>query len=62
MVWGVHPMVAPELYSRSEMVTSALGVAQSEGFAKGGEEVVVTAGVPLGVPGTTNALRVAAMT
>ena len=59
MVWGVHPMVAPELYSRSEMVTSALGVAQSEGFAKGGEEVVVTAGVPFGQAGTTNALRVA---
>ncbi len=61
MVWGVHPMAAPELYFRSEMVTSALDVARSEGFAKGGEEVVVTAGVPLGVPGTTNALRVAAV-
>jgi pyruvate kinase len=54
-------MAAPELYFRSEMVTSALDVARSEGFAKGGEEVVVTAGVPLGVPGTTNALRVAAV-
>jgi pyruvate kinase len=45
----------------SEMVASALGVAQAEGFAGPGEEVVVTAGVPLGVPGTTNALRVAAV-
>ena len=61
MVWGVHPVMAPEPHSRSEIVTSALGVAQSEGFAKGGEEVVVTAGVPLGVPGTTNALRAAAV-
>ncbi|GAA0601406.1 pyruvate kinase [Craurococcus roseus] len=61
VVWGVHPVVAPEPNSMSEMVTRALRVAQAEGFAKGGEEVVVTAGVPFGVPGTTNALRVASV-
>ncbi len=59
VVWGVHPVVAPELHSMSEMVASALGVAQAEGFAGPGDEVVVTAGVPFGVPGTTNPLRVA---
>jgi pyruvate kinase len=36
-----------------------LRAAQVEGFASSGEEVVVTAGVPFGTPGTTNALRVA---
>ena len=61
VVWGVHPVVAPELHSMGEMVASALGVARAEGFAGPGDEVVVTAGVPLGVPGTTNALRVAAV-
>jgi pyruvate kinase len=61
VVWGVHPVVAPELHSLSEMVASALRVAQAEGFAKPGEEVVVTAGMPLGIPGNTNALRVAAV-
>ena len=61
VVWGVHPVVAPERQSMSEMVASALGVAQTEGFAGPGDEVVVTAGVPLGIPGTTNALRVAAV-
>ena len=30
-----------------------------EGFAASGEEIVVTAGVPFGLAGTTNALRVA---
>jgi pyruvate kinase len=59
VVWGVHPVVAPELHSMGDMVTSALRVAQAEGFAGPGDEMVVTAGVPLGVPGTTNALRVA---
>ena len=61
VVWGVHPVVAPELHSMSEMVASALRVAQAEGFAKPGEEVVVTAGMPLGIPGNTNALQVAAV-
>ena len=31
----------------------------SEGFAKAGERIVITGGVPLGVTGTTNMLRVA---
>jgi pyruvate kinase len=61
LVWGVYPVVAPELHSMNEMVAYALGVAQAEGFAKPGEEVVVTAGMPLGIPGNTNALRVAAV-
>jgi pyruvate kinase len=61
VVWGVHPVVAQEPSTMTDMVTKALRVAQTEGFAKGGDEVVVTAGVPFGVPGTTNALRVAAV-
>jgi pyruvate kinase len=41
------------------MVAKAIRAAAQEGFAKQGDEVVVTAGVPFGIPGTTNALRVA---
>ena len=61
VAWGVHPVVAPEPSTMSEMVSRALRVVQAEGFAKKGDEVVVTAGVPFGVPGTTNSLRVAAV-
>jgi pyruvate kinase len=59
VVWGVHPVLAPEPASMGEMVAGALRAARAEGFAKPGDEVVVTAGVPFGAPGTTNALRVA---
>jgi len=59
VVWGVHPVVAPEPASMGEMVAGALRAARAEGFAKAGDEVVVTAGVPFGAPGSTNALRVA---
>ena len=59
VVWGVHPLMTVELHSMTDMVAKAVRAANLEGFAKTGDEVVVTAGVPFGTPGTTNALRVA---
>jgi pyruvate kinase len=59
VVWGVHAVVVPEVHSMGEAVSRAARAALTEGFASHGEEIVVTAGVPFGQPGTTNALRVA---
>lgn len=59
VVWGVHPLVSQEPHSMTDMVHKAVRAVQTEGFAQSGDEVVVTAGVPFGTPGTTNALRVA---
>jgi pyruvate kinase len=59
VVWGVHAVVVPEVHSMGEAVTRAARVALTEGFAAQGDEIVVTAGVPFGQAGTTNALRVA---
>lgn len=59
VVWGVHAMVTADAHSMSEAVGRASRVALSEGFAQHGEEIVVTAGIPFGRAGTTNALRVA---
>lgn len=59
VVWGVHPLVVEEIHSMTEMVNRASRASVAEGFAQRGDEVVVTAGVPFGTPGTTNALRVA---
>jgi pyruvate kinase len=59
VIWGVHPLEVSEIHSMTEMVARAIRAAQHEGFAKTGDEVVVTAGVPFGTPGSTNALRVA---
>jgi pyruvate kinase len=58
VIWGVHAVVVPEVHSMTEAVNRAGRVALTEGFAAHGEEIVVTAGVPFGQPGTTNALRV----
>jgi pyruvate kinase len=58
VVWGVHAVVTPDAHSLSEAVARAVKVAHSEGFAQQGAEIVVTAGLPFGQVGTTNALRV----
>jgi len=59
VVWGVHAVVSQDAHSMTEATTRATRVAQTEGFAKHGDEIVVAAGVPFGHSGTTNSLRVA---
>jgi pyruvate kinase len=59
VVWGVHAVVTPEAHSMTETVAKAARLSLQEGFAKHGDQITVTAGVPFGQPGTTNALRVA---
>jgi pyruvate kinase len=41
------------------MVERASRTAQSIGYARSGQKLVVTAGVPFGTPGNTNTLRIA---
>jgi len=58
LVWGVIPQLVPHCRTYEEMVTRARDVVLSRGLAKAGDRVLVTAGVPFDVPGTTNVLRV----
>jgi pyruvate kinase len=41
------------------MVERAVTVAHHDGLAKTAETIVITAGIPFGTPGATNALRIA---
>lgn len=59
MVWGVHPVQTKDIASFADMVQKACRVAHAQGFAKDGERVIITAGVPFGTPGATNILRIA---
>ena len=59
LVWGLHCLTSDEIFSLDEMVDRALSFAETDGFAVKGESVVITGGVPLGVTGSTNMLRVA---
>ncbi|MFP6731367.1 MAG: pyruvate kinase [Alphaproteobacteria bacterium] len=59
IAWGVHNVQTPDATSFSDMVENAGSVALAEGFAKPGDRIVITAGVPFGTPGSTNTLRIA---
>ena len=59
IVWGQHCVLADDPISLDDMVAKACRIAYQEGFAKAGEQVIVTAGVPLGKSGATNLLRIA---
>jgi len=58
LVWGVIPAIVPHCATYEAMVGRAREVVLSRGLAKEGDRVLVTAGVPFDVPGTTNVLRV----
>ena len=60
MSWGTNCFVTPgEVERFKAAVVSAARAARSAGFATEEDQIVVTAGVPFNVPGTTNILRVA---
>ncbi|MEZ0497031.1 pyruvate kinase [Sphingomonas sp. IW22] len=58
LLWGAHAVQTRDVASFEEMVAKAKRMALRHGLAKGGERVVVCAGVPFGVPGSTNVLHV----
>jgi pyruvate kinase len=62
MVWGIHSVLTPDIQRVQEMVERACEVALSEAFAEVGETLVIIAGMPFGMAGTTNMLRIAQVT
>lgn len=59
LVWGVHSVHSNEAPDIATMTDLACKIALREGFAEPGHNVVIAAGVPFGVSGTTNLLRIA---
>ncbi len=59
IIWGVHCVLTKDPTDLDDMVDRDCRIAYREGFARPGQRVVITAGVPLGAPGATNMLRVA---
>ena len=56
--WGVEPILITEEQDASQLFEKAVDVAEMAGFVSKGELVVLTGGVPLGVSGTTNLIKV----
>ncbi|MDD5127935.1 MAG: pyruvate kinase [Dehalococcoidales bacterium] len=59
MHWGVSPARIPSVTSVDELFSTGAGLARELGLAKPGDLIVITGGVPIGVAGGTNLLKVA---
>ena len=58
MLWGVRPLLIDKKDSADELFKEAVRKSQEAGYVKKGDIVVLTAGVPLAVSGTTNMIHV----
>ena len=56
--WGVWPVFSPEVHSTDELFHVAMAAAEETGLVAHGDVTVITAGVPVGVSGTTNLVKV----
>ncbi|WP_312552899.1 pyruvate kinase alpha/beta domain-containing protein, partial [Massilia sp.] len=59
LAWGVHPLRFEEAADLSMMVADGVRAAREHGLAKPNDDVVVVAGFPTGLTGSTNLLHVA---
>jgi len=58
LVWGVVPELVPHCSDYDEMMEQTKGVVNHRELASRGDRIIVTAGVPFDMPGTTNLLKV----
>jgi pyruvate kinase len=56
--WGVYPYEVQEPATVHDLFAQAVSLSLATGIAQKGDLIVVTAGIPLAVPGTTNLLKV----
>ncbi|HAE43685.1 MAG TPA: pyruvate kinase [Clostridiales bacterium] len=58
LTWGVFPVKTEKMKATDEVIEQSVQKALSENYIKNGDLVVVTAGVPVGVAGSTNLIKV----
>ena len=56
--WGVIPIMIEEQNNTDDLFEHVVNVAETEGLVQNGDLAVITAGIPLGISGTTNMLKV----
>jgi pyruvate kinase len=56
--WGIEPMITPVVATTDAMVKQCDTLLIATGRVKIGEQVMIVAGSPPGIPGSTNAMRV----
>ena len=57
LVWGVKPILIEDVKNTDDMMDKACAAALKSQVAQRGQKVVITAGIPIGVPGSTNLIK-----
>lgn len=58
LTWGVYPVKAEVAGNTDEVIENSIETSKNAGYINNGELVVITAGVPVGISGTTNLIKV----
>lgn len=58
LVWGVYPVLSVKSENTDEVIDMSIHSAMLKGYVKEGDLIVITAGIPVGVSGTTNLIKV----
>ena len=56
--WDITSLMMPLAHSTDELIEMSTALAKENGFLHNGELAVVTAGVPVGISGTTNMIKI----
>ncbi len=56
--WGITPLLMEEAHSTDALIEMSVATAERAGYLQSGDLAVVTAGVPVGISGTTNMIKV----
>mgnify|MGYP000377368804 FL=1 len=62
LLWGAHAVVTRDVTNFEEMIAKAKRMSLRHNLAEAGSQIIVTAGVPFGTPGSTNLLHVVRLT
>ncbi len=58
LCWGVYPMLVPDWKDTDDMLERSKKIPKELGWVSPGDKIVIIAGVPISVPGTTNLIKV----
>lgn len=58
MSWGVYPLLITEEHETFSLLEHAVEAVKNAGYVQTGDTVVITTGIPLGISGTTNLIKV----
>ena len=58
LTWGVEALLSEKIFSTDEVIANAVEISKAHGYVKSSNTVVLTAGVPVGLAGSTNLIKV----